>query len=350
MMNSIQYCCPICSDLLKKDAQTFSCQNCDKSWPIKEDIPCFAELKAHWDFESFSQKELDELLHKAESMDWESFRLDYFQQRFPRWFKYFFDQSRADGVFLAPLSRKSRVLDLGCGWGSLSRPLSRRFDEVISVDNIFGRLKWLSIACRKEGIDNVQPVLANVSGLPFPRSYFDLILMNGLLEWVGTESSLGRPYQAQKKVLSNMSAMLKQRGYLYIGVENRFGYQYFLGDLDHSGLRFTSLMPRSIADLWSMIMTKRKYRTYTYSYKGYQRLLKEAGFDEIKFYCPLTGYHYPRWIFPFEDADTLRYFLNNIGSLSSRQKIILFFGLKLLLLSGLYKYFMPSFIILCRKK
>ena len=91
----------------------------------------------------------------------------------------------------------------------------------------------------------------------------------------------------------------------------------FLGSIDHSGLRFTSLMPRKVADQYVKLIkrkgyrterSKNSYRTYTYSYNGYKKFLKSVGFNNIDIYAFIPHYNNPQYMIPLDN--------NQIGSFS----------------------------------
>jgi hypothetical protein len=173
--------------------------------------------------------------------------------------------------------------------------------------------------------------------------------MNGFLEWAGIEESLKTITEMQIDILKYVFNLMKEDGCLYIGIENRYNCLYLLGELDHNGLLLTSFMPRFLANFWSRIKGKGKYRIYTYSYKDYEKLLYKAGFKDIKFYFSLPGYNLPQWILPAGSKNAYNYFLNNIFVPNSKKKMLLWLGLKAFSMIGLEKLFIPSFSIICRK-
>ena len=350
ILDKIKFVCPNCKASLTVNNDKFICQTCSKKWAIREGIPLFEKISFRPDLEKFWTKDkTDELFEKSRTLDWNSFKNDYFFQEYPHWYDFFFNDGRADGLFLVPSHVDSLALDLGCGWGTFSRPLSRRFNTVISVDLMYEKLKWINIWKEKENINNVCPILANSFNLPFPNNYFDLVVMNGFLEWAGIEESSKTITEMQIDILKYVFNLMKEGGYLYIGIENRYNCSYLLGEPDHNGLLFTSFMPRFLANFWSRIKGKGKYRIYTYSYKGYEKLLYRAGFKNIKFYFSLPGYNLPQWILPAESKNAYNYFLNNIFVPNSKKKMLLWLGLKALSMIGLEKLFIPSFSIICRK-
>jgi SAM-dependent methyltransferase len=162
----------------------------------------------------------------------------------------------------------------------------------------------------------VQVVQTTLSSLPFFDSTFDLIVLNGILEWVGEWSEHRSPRDAQLDTLRGLRRLLRPGGMVVIGIENRIGVSSFFNRVDHSGLRFTSLMPRAVASLYlkarrpgfyrTTIDTTRGYRTYTYSPSGYVRLLTEAGFVSVDLWWPPDGYNLPYRLLRMSDARVVR--------------------------------------------
>ena len=114
-------------------------------------------------------------------------------------------------------------------------------------------------------------------------------------------------------------------GYVYIGIENRFSLRYMLGDHDdHSFIRFTSLMPRNVANLYCRLRIGGPYFTYTHSLSEYHRLLREAHFSDIRSYFPWPDYRNPTTIIPLERGPVLKHLsslLSNGSNVSSRQRV-----------------------------
>ena len=134
--------------------------------------------------------------------------------------------------------------------------------------------------------------------LPFAEKSFDVVIMNGVLEWVGSYLKTGDPLNIQQKCLKEVRRVLKEAGELWIGIENRFGLKYLQGEPDDhlryyspkKPVSYTTVVPRIIANLMTQKALGIPYRTYTHSFWGLKRLLKRAGFKEAEFYYPLEGY------------------------------------------------------------
>ena len=70
----------------------------------------------------------------------------------------------------AQLAGGQRILELGCGWGSLSLWMARRFpsSEIVAVSNSRTQKAWIDDVARRDGLVNLQVVTAdmNVFGAP----------------------------------------------------------------------------------------------------------------------------------------------------------------------------------------
>jgi ubiquinone/menaquinone biosynthesis C-methylase UbiE len=206
------------------------------------------------------------------------------------------------------LDERSVALDVGCGYGAITHSISRLVGELYSIEPIPERIEFTQERLRQEGINNVRLIQASATALPLIEKSFDLVVTNGVLEWVGEWDTRGDPRDAQLKFLSTIRRLLKDDGVLVIGIENRFGYPLFLGGCDHSGIPYTSLVPRRVASFMlrhssvphhrTQLNPRREYRTFTYSERGYRKLLKEAGFANVSCHSAEPGYNQPYYLTP----------------------------------------------------
>lgn len=309
---------------------------------VVEGIPCFSPDR-YWG--KAPREELERAVRLIEEWGWSAFKKD-----FPDRFDFTFEENRADWRFLIPVSKNYRVLDIGAGLGRISVPLARVVKEVVAVDQSFLRMKFLKLRAIEEGLGNIEVCVGDVFDLSdhFPQESFDLVVMNGLLEWVGVTERFSDPREAQLASLRIARALLKPGGHLYIGIENRWAFAYLRG-VDHSGLRFTNFLPRWLANGYSLIRKKGRYATYTYGRQGYGRLLEEAGFKKSDFYLVYPGYNNPRIIVPYDNLSLLRYVLDGLVSGVTRRqrviKVICCFPLSL----RLYRRLLYSFNIISLK-
>ncbi|MBN2604084.1 MAG: methyltransferase domain-containing protein [Candidatus Thermoplasmatota archaeon] len=260
---------------------------------------------------------------------------------------YAWDERRADWYPLCSLPEKPVIVDIGAGWGAISNALARLNGEVFSLDSNIETLEFITIRAQENKFSNIKCVHVDPlekTQLPFNDNTADLVVMNGVLEWVGMAVDEQDPMIYQKKTLSEISRVLKKGGSLYIGIESRFGFLYWFGKHDHRGTRFTSILPRKVAS----IITKRKnlgeYRTYTHSARMLKKMLINSGFESVQFYTPFPEYRNPKRIVPIDKASVFRSGLFKTG-ISKKQAYLLF----LASFFGLHKYLVNDYSIVARK-
>jgi len=212
--------------------------------------------------------------------------------------EYIMNPRRLCFTHLCDIRNASKILDVGAGWGSISLPLAKGFPDVsiYSLDKTLESLLFLKNVRDQEELHNLKVVHGDAWDIPFHDDFFDHVLMTGVLEYLGMPYLCGNPRNGQLKALKEVYRVLRSGGTLLIGTENRVGYQYFLGKTDHSGLRYTSLMPRFLADLYCKARIGESYRMYTYTESGYRRLLESAGFGQVKIYVAFKTYRDPLFI------------------------------------------------------
>ena len=310
MNNSIKFVCPYCKESVVETSGNLSCKKCLRVWPIFEEIPSFSESDFYWS--DLSKNEVEKFLKIIEKKGEKKDLSGILNFKDKRDYDIVSDERRGDWKYLLPLSKNSVVLDFGCGWGAISLALSRVCGKVIAMDANWERIKFLSLVKKQQKIDNIFPVHGGREiDIPFQDGYFDLVSMVGVLEWLAWKKN-GNPQKIQLDFLKRISRLIKKGGHLYIGIENRFGFNYILGGRDHNRLRFVSLMPRSIASFLSKKITGEPYTTYQYSIFGYKKLLMEAGFSKVEFFLPLPQYRAPFYYIPFNNTNAFNYFLDTI--------------------------------------
>jgi SAM-dependent methyltransferase len=362
MIDKPQFVCANCKGDLKIAVEDLYCQKCKIHWRIREGIPSFTENNFYWN--EISKDSMEMVLKTAEQYGWKTALYDVLETKSKGEFALTCDERRADWRFLIPLSKKSSVLDIGSGWGAISIALSESCGTVFSLDATFERVKFLNIRKTQEKRENLFPVHGGDNmRFPFPNNSFDLVSMIGVLEWASASSEFSNPRVAQNKMLQNVYTLLKPGGHIYLGIENRFGYNYLMGRKDHNGLPFVSILPRRLANLVSKSFVGEYYTTYQYSLRGYKNLLSEVGFSNIQFYAPLPQYRSPRYYLPLDNLNAQKYFFSNLFDLfeltppESRKEFQMEYsvakiGVKvgtLLRLLKLMKYIVPGFSIIAQK-
>ena len=345
--------------MLSKDSHSLKCSACSISVPVINGIPVFAKDAPYWcEIPKEEMKQLLERISAADVNNWKEILKDTLDRKDKSLFNYIFDENRSGWKYLIDLPKESRILDIGSGWGTLAFPLAKHFKEVVSVEPVFERAKFQMIRKKKEGVNNLNVACMSSTELCFPDGYFDLVILNGVLEWMPLSYPAMDPRKAQIKALKSIGKILRKEGQLYVGIENRCSFHYFLGyKEEHSGLRFGSLLPRGIANIYSRIVKRKNYNTYTYSYKGYKNLLKESGFTDTQIYLPLPNYRNYSFIIPSDNINALKFFVFNL--INNRVHLMSKLGqnsyklAKFILSSGIFnrliKWFVPAYSITTRK-
>jgi len=283
-----------------------ACPQCGAEWPVRGGIPRFFQAPTYY-WGEIGRTEAQEMLDAARKGSW----VEAVRARFPEGDNMavgLLDLQRASWAPMLGLDEQAVALDIGSGYGAITHSLSRSMGEVYSIEAIPERIEFTQERLRQEGIENVRLIQASATELPLVDKTFDLVVTNGVLEWVGEWDQERDPHSAQLRFLDTIRRLLKDDGVLVIGIENRIGYGYFLGDADHSGIPYTGLVPRSWASFMlrhsstphhrTQLNPKREYRTYTYSERGYRKLLAEAGFADVSCHWADPGYNQPHNLIP----------------------------------------------------
>ena len=85
-----------------------------------------------------------------------------------------------------PISANDRVLDVGCGSGSMSRLIARSFPqaEVVGIDIRKQYLDFANALSRHERIQNLTFRRGDVFALPLPAASFNVVWTKYLLQWL----------------------------------------------------------------------------------------------------------------------------------------------------------------------
>lgn len=282
------------------------------------------------------------LLALARSKGWREALETYVRPRRPAVVQLVTDARRQRSIEPLQGIRNGRVLDFGCGFGGVSLQLAKIFDEVISLDGSANRLGFLNIVRRQENIENIVPVChVDPLNLPFPDNHFDGLVLIGVLEYLPQSFPSDNPTEVHRKCLKEFYRVLRPGGHMLIHTKNRFGWPYWLGGRDHSGMRFAPILPRQLSDLILRIWKGRPYRIINYSLTGYRKLLSQTGMIAIRFGWPVPSYQMPDYMLSL-DQDLFLELSKIEPAYHSSLKTM---ALRVLCLMKVLKYIVPNYYI-----
>ena len=287
------FACPSCgSEALILGGDTFTCTLCARQYAVKYGIPVFTETDGFY-WGELPRERMQALLESSQGL--EKGLLDLLEgteEKLAGYLRHYaLDPARAGWKYIMALPQQGVALDFGCGWGSMTLSLADSMRKVYAVDLVPERVAATVRRAHEAGYSGVSGcVSGSIPHLPFPDRMFDLVVINGVMEWV-PEAFPGNPRHLQLQFLREVNRVLKPSGQAYIGIENRFGAHYFRGKREeHTKLRFISLMPRWVARAYHRLVLHRPYRAYTYGQRYLTSMIRAAGFQHVKLYCPYPDY------------------------------------------------------------
>lgn len=313
------YVCPSCRGGLSINADSYVCNDCNETWPVVKGIPRFAKSEVKWSV--FSGDIADKVTDLAEKEGWQQ-AIDAYRHTIGGYtLSYIQNESRSDWRVILPIGPDSEVLDIGSGWGNIAIGMSRWNRHVHCADVNMNNLRLLKTRMQQQGVENVSAFQYDPNiflKLPFPDNTMDVVLLNGVLEWMGNAGINAKPDRIQLEALKEIRRVLKPGGALYIGIENRYSVSTLRGLGLHGELPYVGLLPRVLTNFLTRMIKGSDHRTYIYSLLGYKRLLRKAGFMDVDYYWPYPSYHDPNFLIPLKPGWIKRYWLNE--SLVSRSQ------------------------------
>jgi len=287
--------CPQCQVPLSTRPEGYVCGNCGDQWNVESGVimaPGF-DRSRYWG--EIPRGRMQHILHRAEVIGPTRALEEWcLVNRNPWLDRYAFDWRRALCVELVDLPEQAAVLDYGCGYGTVGLTAASKCKRVYLVDSTLERIRFAQWRAAELGASNVVAIATqDWRILPLQPASLDLIILNGVLEWVPMTVK-GDPHAIQLEFLASMRNLLKPGGSLYVGMENRYAIRYFgrYPD-DHTGIRYTSIFPRAIASLVCKVRGRGPYRTLTWSLGEHRKVLARLGFRKQSIYCMFPDYRFP---------------------------------------------------------
>lgn len=206
-----------------------------------------------------------------------------------------------------PTSARSLALDIGAGSGVIAAGLAASFQRVVALEHDEQWSEFMRLRFAQDGVANVEVRCAGALPLPFATDTFDLVVVNGVLEWIPDAAPAGQPpREAQLGFLQDVLRILRPGGVIGVAIENRWCLENLRGASPHGEPSFAAILPRPIADWRCRRLTGKPYRTWIYGPGGYRRLFREAGYASFDIKPVLPTYHDPRSVVSFRDGAAIR--------------------------------------------
>lgn len=120
----------------------------------------------------------------------------------------------------ARLADGQRILELGCGWGSLSLYLAQRFPAaaITAVSNSATQRAWIEAQARMRGLHNLTVLTCDMNDFDIAPGAFDRVVSIEMFEHV-------KNYQ---RLMDNVARWLRPGGLLFVHIftHQRFAYHF----------------------------------------------------------------------------------------------------------------------------
>ena len=136
----------------------------------------------------------------------------------------------------------TRLLDIGCSTGILTRHYAEFFGKVVGIDIDDGAVEW---ARRNRAKDNLSYRIADSMELPFLTGEFDLVTCTHIYEHVPNA----------QRMADEIHRVLRPGGLCYFAAENRI--RVWDG---HYDLPFVTMLPKPLADLYVRVTGRGQQR------------------------------------------------------------------------------------------
>lgn len=206
---------------------------------------------------------------------------DELQQMMIDWpSEYHLSPLRANLLSPFDFKRFPKILEIGSGCGAITRQLGETCpdSEILSLEGSRRRAEITRARCRE--LTNVEVCCDSFANFQ-NQNRFDLITMIGVLEYSPSFFDSVNPVVEAMRHARNM---LSEDGVMVIAIENQLGLKYFNGcSEDHTGKIFWGINDSYLPDT-----------IRTFGKAELQKLIQEAGYDNVEFLYPFPDYKLPQ--------------------------------------------------------
>ena len=285
----LPYACPDTHEPVVASGAALTSPVTGRRFPVSEGIPNFCRYPPSEDDHTSAQ--LERLVHVCKEQGW----LAALQKLDPASARYVTDKGRARYLDLLPLTRKSRVLEVGASKGQHTCLIAPRSGSVHALEVVALQALFTSLRCTQLGYDNVRVAVGGDDcRLPYLDGSFNVVIANLVLEWCAGRRLEGHIREGQTRMLSECNRVLAPSGCLFLATKNRYSLRYLAGRHDeHSGLPFGNALPRWLMYSLRHLKNQRQPGGLLHSYGTLKKMLFASGFDQVTPMWAIPEARYP---------------------------------------------------------
>lgn len=223
------------------------------------------------------------------------------------------------------------LLEIGSGCGAVTGLFCQKLDHVVAID--LSKKRSLINAARNREAENLEIIVGNFEDIQLDEK-FDYVTLIGVLEYSICYINSSSPFV---DMLRKAKEYLKPGGKQIVAIENKYGIKYWAGATeDHTGRPFDGIMGYDGVD-----------HVRTFSRSGLEKILKEAGYQDLQFFYPLPDYKLPLEVYS-EKYLPKHYPISGNTPNYDRNRINLFNEEKAmndLIKDGMFEQFANSFLV-----
>lgn len=250
---------------------------------------------------------------------------------------YHLSHIRENIITWLPISKKSRVLEIGAGCGAVTGGFAKLAGHVDCIE--LSKKRSMINATRHREYSNIDIYVGNYTDVePHLTELYDYVSLIGVLEYAGSYISAKEPYI---ELIKSAIKHLKPDGKLLIAIENKFGLKYFAGcKEDHTGNYFDGI---------------EGYRSNpgvrTFSKGSLIKMFDTVGL-KYRFYYPYPDYKLPHTVYSDDMLPSEGELNTNLRNFDN-DRVVLFDETKAfdsIIEEGTFDYFSNSYFVVATKE